>query len=63
VKEVLIPSRAHLIHSLSVEIDGEFETQDFECPLEDTMALCGIDATAKLFIRLDEEEKHGYDSD
>jgi len=48
-------SRAHLMHSLSLEIDGEVETEDFECPRDETMAFCGIDGNSKLFIKLGDD--------
>ncbi|KDR69780.1 hypothetical protein GALMADRAFT_145180 [Galerina marginata CBS 339.88] len=65
-KSFSIPyERAHLMLALSFEDDGGMQTEEFECPPEDTMSQCGVDTNSKLFIRVDEdnEEEEPADSD
>jgi hypothetical protein len=54
--------RASLIHCMELKVDGETQTHEFVCPLEDTMAICGIKAGSKLFVnnRAVEEGESDY---
>jgi hypothetical protein len=31
---------------------GEIQTDEFDCPAEETMSQCGVDGNAKLFVRV-----------
>ena len=54
-------SRARLYHIIQYEDDnGDMLEDEVECDLEDTMQKCGIEAGAKLVIKVDSEE---YDDD
>lgn len=44
--------RARLILSVSTEEGGEMQTDEFDCPAEETMSQCGVDGNAKLFVRV-----------
>ncbi len=44
--------RAYLVHSMELEVDGELQTHNFVCAPDDTMAMCGINADSKLFVKV-----------
>ena len=52
--------RAYLEHSMELKVDGELQTHNFVCPPDDTIAMCGIKAGSKLFVKVDppSEEEH-----
>ncbi|KAF8815970.1 hypothetical protein BYT27DRAFT_6482472 [Phlegmacium glaucopus] len=53
--------QARLILSVSTEEGGEIQTDEFDCPAEETMSQCGVDGRAKLFVRVDadqDDEEH-----
>ena len=45
--------RARLILCVSTEEGGEIQTDEFDCPAEETMSQCGVDGHAKLFVRVE----------
>ena len=45
--------RARLILSVSTEEGGEIQTDEFDCPPGETMSQCGVDGSAKLFVRVE----------
>lgn len=47
----LFQHRARLVLSVSTEEAGEIQTDEFDCPPEETMSQCGVDGNAKLFVR------------
>jgi hypothetical protein len=44
--------RSRLILCVSIEEGGEIQTDEFDCPPEETMSQCGVDGNAKLFVRV-----------
>ena len=45
--------RTRLILCVSTEERGEIQTDEFDCPPEETMSQCGVDGNAKLFVRVE----------
>lgn len=46
-------NRARLILSVSSEEGGQIQTDEFDCPADETMSRCGVDGNAKLFVKVE----------
>ena len=50
---LIFEHRARLILCVSTEEGGEIQTDEFDCPAEETMSQCGVDGNAKLYVRVE----------
>jgi hypothetical protein len=51
---------------MELKVDGEVQTHDFVCSPDDTIAMCGIKADSRLFVKINpitEEEEADYTSE
>jgi hypothetical protein len=47
--------RARLVLCVSTEEEGEIQSHDFVCPVEETMSQCGVDGNSKLFVKVEQD--------
>lgn len=52
----MLSERAHLMLSVTIDDgDGDEQTHEFECGVDDTMTRCGVNSESRLFVRVDPE--------
>ena len=59
----LRPNRSRLILCVSFEEGGKIQTDEFDCPAEETMSQCGVDGNSKLFVRVEPDIDEVYEED
>ena len=47
--------RSRLILCVSTEEGGKIQTDEFDCPADETMSQCGVDGNAKLFVKVESD--------